>query len=458
MKKLILSIATLAVMGGLFAQETEINAAYSAFESNNTASAKAELSKVAGQIDSNLIKPESKAKYYFVAGQIALQEGNSLEAAKLFGELGKYENGIMYSVRNKSTKNTEYYATRAEAEKAAASGDYAKMKEESLKPNYTLLIQDKLATKAQGLLQQAQTAMDGGRDLEAGDRLLEASYLAKVIGGDADMLSYNAAISYHKGKDYQKAFELYKKLIENNYTGASSFWSAVEKASGNEISFKSKGDAELQQKLGVVSNVKEVKIPSVEQDLYTYTLGTLVELKKYDPIVEKIVAKYPKDTKIQGLAGSVYHLSGKEDMFLTKLIENAKANPNDPENYFNIGVLYMQKNRDNDALEYFEKAIKADPKYKNAYTNIALIKVKPEKEYIEVINANLGVSTKEKQVYKEYTGKRKALYLEALPYLEKAFELDKTDYESAKILRQAYQAAEMFDKEDQMRAIEKSLQ
>lgn len=457
MKKLVLSIATLAIMGGLFAQQKEIDAAHSAYEAKNFSAAKAELSKVANQIDSNTLSPELKAKYYFVSGQIALQEGKSIEAAKQFGEMGKYEKGMMYSIKNKSTKNTEYYATRAEAEKASTSGNYAKVKEETLTPLYLMQVHEDLLAKAESSLKQAQEAIAADKNSLAGDKFLEAAYLANAIGGDPDLFKYNAAISYHKDDKFQKALDIYKELIQDKYTGENSQWLAINVETGKEVSFNSKEDGELQQKLKVVKNLREEKSASIETDLFAYTLGALVELKQYDPLVETIVAKYPNDTRLQGLAGTVYHNSGKEDLFLNKLIENTKLDPKDHLNFFNIGVLYMNKNEDAKALEYFEKAIKANPSYKNAYTQIALIKVKPEKEYIEIINSNLGPSSKEKQVYKEYTGKRKSLYLEAIPYLEKAFEIDKTDAESAKILRQAYQAAEMYDKEDQMRAIEKSL-
>ena len=150
--------------------------------------------------------------------------------------------------------------------------------------------------------------------------------------------------------------------------------------------------------------------------------------------------------------------TGNTEQFLNSLLENIKNNPNDASNYYNVGTVYMEKNEDAKAIEYFEKAIQKDPKYKNAYNNLALVKVKKEKEYVDIINANLGNSSKEKQNYKEYTEKRKNLYIEIIPLLEKAFELDRTDYNAAKTLRQAYQAAEMFDKEDELRAIEKQLQ
>ncbi|MFV0556168.1 MAG: tetratricopeptide repeat protein, partial [Lactovum sp.] len=375
----------------------------------------------------------------------------------MFGELSKYENGTMYSIKNKSTKETEYYASKVEAETAMASGNYSKVKEESLTPKYILTVQDKLRIKAETQLKEAQTLVSSNQNAQAGDKFLEASYLVNALGGDSELFKYNAALSYHKGEAYQKAFDVYKELIEEGYTGETTSWSAVEKASGKEVSFNTKKDADTQAKLGLVSNIKEVKTPSVKRDLYAYTLMALNSLKKHDSLVEKIAKEFPNDSEIQTLSGNIYHQSGMESEFINKLLERTKAEPNNANNFYNLGVLYMQQNKDTEAIQYFEKAIQIKPDYKNAYTNLALLKIKPEAQYVEMINANLGKSAKEKEIYKEYTKKRKELYAEVIPYLEKSFQLDKTDYEVAKSLRQAYQAAEIFDKEDEMRAIEKSL-
>ena len=461
MKKLVLSISSLVLLSGiLFAQEKEIDAALSAYESKNNTAAQSELSKVAGQIDSNTISPESKAKYYYVSGQLALQGGKSMEAAKQFGELAKYENGTMYSIKNKSTKQTEYYATQAEAEAAAAKGDYAKVKEEKLSPKYLAGVEQDLRALAQKTVEEGNAAYKSGDNEKAGSKFLEAAYLIKAMGGDSGLFMYNAALSYHRGEDYQKAFDTYKELINDGYTGESTTWVGKEKDTGNEISFKTKAEADAnpQVKLGLITGIKEVKTPSMEKELYTNALKALSGAKKYDDVVDKIAKKYPTDTEIQTLIGNIYHFAGNDDKFLSKLIENTKLDPKNATNFFNIGVIYMNQNKDAEAIQYFEKAIVADPTYKSAYTNIALTKIKPEKEYVETINANLGATPKERKIYQEYTQKRKDLYMEVIPYLEKAFNLDKTDYDAAKALRQAYQNVEMFDKEDQMRAIEKSLE
>lgn len=457
MKKIILTASCLLLAIGAYTQEKEIDAAVSAVDSNNFTSAQSELAKVASQINNKTISPEVKAKYYYAAGQVAMQSGNSIEAAKMFGELSKYENGTMYSIKNKSTKKTEYYTSKVEAETAMASGDYSKVKEVPLTANYLLSVQDKLKAKAETLLSQAQTSVSSNNDLVAGDKFLEASYLVKALGGDAGLFKYNAGLSYHKAKNYQKAFDTYKELINEGYTGESISWIATDKTTGKQVSFLSKDDANTQAKLGLVTGVKENKTPSKEKELYTYTLMALANLKKYDPLVETIANKYPNDAEIQTLSGNIYHESGMEEQFIKKLQERTKLEPSNASNFYNLGVLYMQQEKDTEAIQYFEKAIKIKSDYKNAYTNIALLKAKPETEYVEIINANLGNSAKEKKIYAEYSKKRKDMYTEILPYLEKAFELDKTDYNAAKSLRQAYQATEIFDKEDEMRAIEKSL-
>lgn len=458
MRKLILSAAILFFSVASFAQQKEIEAAYSAIETNDIATAKANIAQVQTQIDSKTVSPELKAKYYYTSGKIAMSEGQSIAAAKSFGQLSKYENGIWYSIRNKDTKDTEYYISRAEAETASTTGNYTKPKEIVLKSELITKVEPQLRTKAESLLNQGSAALQANRNKEAGDKFLEASYLVEAMGGEFNLFRYNAALCYHKADDFQTAFDIYKELIDSGFTGESSSWVGTLKETGEEITFANKEEAEMQQKLGVATGVKQVKTESVERSIYSYTLNTLVNLKKYDDVVEKISTKYPNDSEIQTQIGDVYFASGKMDLFETKLIEGTKIDPKNPNNYYNLGVINKDRGDEAQAKTFFEKAIQVDPTYKNGYLNLALLIIQPEKEYVDIINKNLGTSAKEKGVYKEYTEKRKAMYIEAIPYFEKLFNLDKTDYNSAKMLRQAYQAAEMFDMEDEMRAIEKSLQ
>ena len=56
------------------------------------------------------------------------------------------------------------------------------------------------------------------------------------------------------------------------------------------------------------------------------------------------------------------------------------------------------------------------------------------------MNNNLGTSKKEKEAYAANETKRKALFTEAVPYLEKMYELDPTNRVVVRNLIQAYKA------------------
>src|SRR5690606_20752883 len=124
--------------------------------------------------------------------------GNSIEAARLFGEMSKYENGVVYSARNKSTKQTEYFQTKAEADAAIAKGDYTRAKEEVLSPNLITKVDNELRKKAENVLQQGNTAYQAKDMKKAGDKFLEASYLVNAIGGDSSIFKYIADLRLHK--------------------------------------------------------------------------------------------------------------------------------------------------------------------------------------------------------------------------------------------------------------------
>lgn len=458
MKKLILTLATTFILTSLYAQDKEINAAFKAFEKNDKGTAKAELNKISNQID-NTIAPETLATYYYVKGELALAEGNIGEAAKSFGLMSKYEMGSIYSVKNKSTKKTEYYFTLAEAETAVATGDYTKPKEEKLKAIHTQNISEKLSGLAQSTINQASAAFQNNRNTEAAEKFLEAADLVESMGSDGNVFRYNAAMSYHRAGDFTKAAEVYVNLINNNYDGVSTIYRGKDHE-GKDVAFTSKEEAENMKKLGVIKFFKEEKTPSVEKELFQYTLQALVQTKKLDPVVEKIDKKYPNDADIQTLIGNVYLASGNQAKFISKIQDNIKINPNDPVNYFNLGVIELDKGNDTEAIKYFNQAVEKAPKSetaKKSLNNIVLIKIKPEKEYIEVINANLGSNPKERKTYNEYVQKRKDLYNDIIPYLEKQLELDKNDLELVSTLKKSYQIVENFAKEDEMKALEKQL-
>ena len=99
----------------------------------------------------------------------------------------------------------------------------------------------------------------------------------------------------------------------------------------------------------------------------------------------------------------------------------------DPTNYFYLyvkGYLYHNMKEYDNAIEYYQKTIDADPTYAEAYSNLGLIYCVKAQEFSEKATSDMNDPQ-----YKEDQNTLRSFYEKALPYYEKARELspDKQD-------------------------------
>ena len=68
------------------------------------------------------------------------------------------------------------------------------------------------------------------------------------------------------------------------------------------------------------------------------------------------------------------------------ILEASEKNPNDAILFFNLGVVSYNNKEIQDADKFYVKAIELDPKYVDAYLNLAILKLDAEKSLIEKMN------------------------------------------------------------------------
>lgn len=129
------------------------------------------------------------------------------------------------------------------------------------------------------------------------------------------------------------------------------------------------------------------------------------------------------------------------------MIEEALAkNPNSAELHNVMGVMYEQKKDEKKALEYYRKAVELDPNYAQGQFNVGRMIMKEAVEVQKELESLKG---------QEYTSaietRLKPLYKEALPYMEKAWELDSTNSNARNLLRNIYY---QLGDEDKLNALE----
>jgi tetratricopeptide (TPR) repeat protein len=123
-------------------------------------------------------------------------------------------------------------------------------------------------------------------------------------------------------------------------------------------------------------------------------------------------------------------------------LEAIKLNPDDIQIQIDYATIYY---RNNDIVTYqklIEGILEKDPNNAQLQYNVGFLLLNDDAKIVEEINANL----KNIKKYDELNAKRKAMFLKALPYFERAHQLDAANEDTKITLRLCYETLGRKDK------------
>ena len=439
-----------------FGQEKEIKDAFSAYDSGNKAQAQVLLQKadaaVAGKERS--IDPDVYAKYLYVKGSSLVDAGKIIDGAKLLSQLAAYEKGPVYSLKNKETKEKAYVLTKAEVDQLQAQG-FSGLKTVTSGTDCSQKSAAVMSAKGRELAKKAADEYQAKQFIPAANDFLGAYYSFKAAGGDDEICKYYAALSYNNAGQNDKALDLYKELIDDGYTGVETIYTAKDK--DGQVTNLSKDQYILLQKADAgYTDFKEEITPSVESNLYQFAIQILIGNKKYDEalaLTQKGLQRLPNDETLSNMEGSLYYETGQTDKFAEKLQAQLQQNPNDYEALYKLGNLYSKDPATADkAADYYKKAIAAKPDYIDSYLNLAVLLMQPDKDLVKQMQA-LGTTAADNKKYDDLFDQRKQILNSALPYLEKAHQIDGSNTAVIGALRDVYRVLSNRAKMQEMDAL-----
>ncbi len=261
----------------------------------------------------------------------------------------------------------------------------------------------------------------------------------------------NAATSSYSAKDYDKAIELYEKLLALGYTGIQEQFKAVSIETGEVQYFRSKADMNKQVKLKLVKDPEESLTESKVGAIAKNIAGIYIakgDQEKALKAIDDAQKIYPNDYTLLISEANIYFQLGDNEKFLSGLKKAIEVKPGDPILHYNVGVLTMDQGFFEEAIVHFKEAIRLKPDYADAYTNIGVAVLEKTKPIVEEMNKNLSNFDK----YDALQVKQKAVYKEALPYYEKAHELVPTSMDTMKTLASLYEVLGMYAEQKAIRA------
>ena len=253
---------------------------------------------------------------------------------------------------------------------------------------------------------------------------------------------YYAASSSVNAKEYDKSLTMYKELKTLNFTGIEKQYFALNIITNMEEAFDNKllRDASVQAKTHSNPTEKKSKsrYPEIIKNM-ALIYNQMGDTEKALGAMLEARAENPDDLNLILTEANVYYAMGNIDKFKSLLEYATELDSENPELQYNLGVIAAEANDVENAKKYYTRAIELNPKYVNAYINLAALILGQEESIIDEMN-NLGTSAADDRRYDELRLERKELYFEAIPYLEQAIDIDSNNFQAARTLSNIYSA------------------
>jgi len=293
--------------------------------------------------------------------------------------------------------------------------------------------------------------MDKAKKYKEASEMLYSIYLLDKKDGEKLYYAANYAVT---AQDYDRAMAYYEELVKIKYTGEGTVYWAKNVASGAEEVFPDRVARANAIQLGVDVDPRDEKLLSKRGEI----LKTLTEIyihkgktEEAKKLITDARAANPDDVSLIVTEANMY-LQTKDFVTYKKLVAQAlEKDPNNAELYYNLGVISYDNQENAEAEKYYLKALAINPNHVNANLNLAVLKMVPEKKLVEQMN-KLGTTPAENKKYDALKKQRDDMYRSAIPYLEKAVELDPKNEEASRTLLSVYKALEMTDKAKALKA------
>lgn len=294
--------------------------------------------------------------------------------------------------------------------------------------------------------QNTQDFVDAYKKMEAAYELspTDTIYLFAAAGN-----AFNA-------EDDEEAIKIHERLVDMGYRGDAMQYYAVEKESGEKQAFPDKEQRDLMVKTGQYEDPTDEQDERKDGDIIKQLAVLYLrndDKEKAIDAIKKAKEANPGDTDIDKAEAQVYLEMGDKDKFVEIISSLVDKDPENAGEYYRILGHAAIENEDYDkAEENYEKAIEKDPKEKEAYNGLANLKLKRQEDIVAEMN-DLGMSEEDSEKYDELQEKRMDLLKEAIPYLDKSFELDDQDMGTIRTLYNIHRQLENKEEADKYKAL-----
>ena len=199
----------------------------------------------------------------------------------------------------------------------------------------------------------------------------------------------------------------------------------------------------------------ERQTPSVLPDIIKNIAFMYVELGDTEGAIAAIKEarlNNPSDVNLILTEANLYLKLDKKDKFKELMEQAVQQDPTNSTLFFNLGVITAEQGDIAGAKKYYEKSLELNSDDVNSNFNLAALILNEEATLVEEMNS-LGTSSADNKKYDMLQEKRKLIYKEAKPYLEKILSIDAKNKSAAETLKGIYSVLGETAKFKEMKAV-----
>lgn len=416
--------------------------------SSATFAQKDELKTLKKIYDKDVPSAKDVAEYKSTVAKAEPLVANSTEADQVY--FGFYKSLVPFvemseaMAKPENAKNPQaamkFFTPASIADLAKNSERVTEFEKKSGKQVYTKEIEEMVGQFKPTIVSYAVSLGEQKRYADATSVLHSVYLLDKK---DPEKLYYAANYAIN-GKDYDTALLYFGELKKVNFSGEKTNYFAKSKVNDNEDFFDSKASRDNAVKIGTHTTPRDEKEPSKRGEIYKNMALILVQQGKVEEakkqIAEARVAN-PEDESLSTTEANLYLQTKDYATYKTLVLKDLEKNPNSAVSYYNLGVISSTSNP-KEAADYYKKAIQIDPKNVDSYVNLAGLELAEDTAIVEEMK-KLGTSANDNKKYATLQAKREAMFKKAMPFLQKAVEIDPKNDAATSTLLNVYNYLEM---------------
>jgi len=362
-------------------------------------------------------------KLFLLITAITISFAAMSQKGKVTSALSYIDQGILDKAKENLDQALQDESTSAWFNTFFAKGKLAQASYQSDNPKFKAFYADPL--------QEAYTAYEKAMELDA-KGTIKKKIITQTMYNSLAVDLYNEGSGKFEAKDFEgalKSFETQIKITESDkYVGI------VDTGMYYNAGLAATNSKKYSQAIKYFEKCAEMKYQGISPyyQIYECYLG-LGDTTKAESVLTSLKTTFPDDKTIVLQLIDLYIKSGKTDEAL-KYIDIAKAN--DPTNYsvfYAAGILYLNRDMFDQAIPELTKSIEIKPDIFDSHYALGVCYINKAAGMFQKANDIMDVKK-----YSDAIDEANAVYAKALPFLEKAYELNPDDLFNMKALQELY--------------------